>query len=331
MPARPAFGGLRPEASRQAEEFANRLRKRARHLRRWPTRRAITCYRIYDRDVPEVPLAIDRYEDVLHIAEYARPHDRTPAEHADWLDLMIETACRVLEVPRQLAFVKRRTRQRGTDPIPASGQTRGVTRIVQEAGLRFHINLTDYLDTGLFLDHRITRAAVRDAAEGKRVLNLFAYTGSFSVYAAAGGAAATTSVDLLPTHVKWARENMALNGYQEGRAHRFVRADASQYLAALPAGAQFDLAIVDPPTFSNSKRMADHWDVQRDHADLLNQLAAHLAPGGIVFFSTNFRQFQFDTTAITSLAAHEISRQTVPEDFRNRRIHRSWKLVRADR
>jgi 23S rRNA (cytosine1962-C5)-methyltransferase len=298
-------------------------------LRRWPTRRAITCYRIYDRDVPEVPLAIDRYEDVLHIAEFARPHNRTPAEHADWLDLMIETACRVLEVPKQLAFVKRRARQRGTAQYQQLGRG-GVMRIVQEAGLRFRINLTDYLDTGLFLDHRTTRAWVRAAAQGKRVLNLFAYTGSFSVYAAAGGAATTTTVDLLPTHVTWARENMALNGYQEGRVHRFVRADARQYLAALPASVQFDLAIVDPPTFSNSKRMDDHWDVQQDHAELLNQLAAHLTPGGIVFFSTNFRRFQLDEAAITSLAAHEISRQTVPEDFRNRRIHRSWKLVRKE-
>lgn len=327
---RPAFGGLRPESSRQAEQFANRLRKRARHLRRWPTRRAITCYRLYDRDIPEVPLAIDRYEDVLHIAEYVRPHDRTPAEHADWLDLMVKTASQVLEVPPKHVFVKRRTRQQGTGQYQRLANQK-VTRIVQEGGLRFRINLSDYLDPGLFLDHRITRAWFRDAARDRRVLNLFAYTGSFSVYAAAGGAASTTTVDLLPTHLDWARENMLLNGYQENRHHRFVRADARNYLASLPAGVTFDLAIVDPPTFSNSKRVPRDWDVQRDHVELLNQLSAHLAPGGTVYFSTNFRRFRLDVASLDGLEAHEISRQTVPEDFQNRRIHRCWKLRRTDK
>jgi len=324
---RPVFGGLRSEAARQVEEFSNRLRKRARHLRRWPTKRGITCYRLYDRDVPEVPLVIDRYADLLHIAEYDRPHDRTPAEHADWIDLMLETTRRVLDVPRGNIFFKRRERQRGTRQYQHLS-ARGVTRIVEEAGLRFRINLTDYLDTGLFLDHRITRGMVRDLARGKRVLNLFAYTGAFSVYAAAGGAATTTSVDLLPTHLDWARDNLAINGFQTGGAHRFVRADARDYLAHLPPASRFDLAVVDPPTFSNSKRADGDWDVQRDYAGLLNQVASHLSAGGILFFSTNYRRFRLDETALVDLAVHEISRRTVPEDFRNRRIHRCWKLVR---
>ncbi|MFV2067339.1 MAG: class I SAM-dependent methyltransferase [Pirellulales bacterium] len=327
MTVRPVFGGLRTEAARQAEEFSNRLRKRARHLRRWPQRRGITCYRLYDRDVPEVPLVIDRYADLLHIAEYDRPHDRTPAEHADWLDLMLETTGRVLDVPRGNIFFKRRERQRGTRQYQQMAE-QGVTRIVEEAGLRFRINLTDYVDTGLFLDHRITRGLVRDLARGKRVLNLFAYTGSFSVYAAAGGAPSTTSVDLLPTHVDRARDNLTLNGFQTGRSHRLVQADARDYLAHLSPSSLFDLAVVDPPTFSNSKRASHDWDVQRDHADLLNQVASHLSTDGILFFSTNYRRFRLDEPGLVGLEIHEISRQTVPEDFRNRRVHRCWKLIR---
>ncbi|HEX6962467.1 MAG TPA: bifunctional 23S rRNA (guanine(2069)-N(7))-methyltransferase RlmK/23S rRNA (guanine(2445)-N(2))-methyltransferase RlmL, partial [Lacipirellula sp.] len=198
---RPAFGGLRDEAARQAEEFSNRLKKLARHLRRWPTKRGITCYRIYERDIPEVPLVVDRYEDALHIAEFERPHDRTAAEHADWLDFMVDAAAKALETPRELVFVKHRQRQRG-DAQYERFDDRHVVKVVQEGGLKFQVNLSDYLDTGLFLDHRITRSMVRDAANGARFLNLFAYTGSFTVYAAAGGAAETTTVDLSANYLE---------------------------------------------------------------------------------------------------------------------------------
>jgi 23S rRNA (guanine2445-N2)-methyltransferase / 23S rRNA (guanine2069-N7)-methyltransferase len=174
----PAFGGLQAAAARQAEEFANRLRNRARHFRRWPTKRGITCYRLYERDVPDVPLVVDRYEDALHIAEFERPHDRSTAQHADWLDLMARTAAKVLEVPRDRVFVKYRDRQRGTDQYQRVANDRA-RLVVHEGGLKFVVNLSDYIDTGLFLDHRLTRELVRKAAAGKRVLNLFAYTGSF--------------------------------------------------------------------------------------------------------------------------------------------------------
>lgn len=325
---RPAFGGLREEAGRQSVEFGNRLRKLARHLRKWPTKRGITCYRIYERDIPEVPLVVDRYEDALHIAEFERPHERTPAEHADWLDLMVRTAAEALETPRELTFVKRRERQRGSAQYERVDD-RAALRVVHEGGLKFQVNLSDYVDTGLFLDHRITRALVRDAAAGTNFLNLFAYTGSFTIYAAAGGAAQTTTVDLLPGHLEWAEENLRLNGLT-GPTHRMIQGDAREYLASLRGAPQFDLAVVDPPTFSNSKRMDDDWDVQQDHAGLLSAALAHMRPGGVVFFSTNSRRFKFDEAALLGAAWREISKLTVPEDFRNKRIHRCWRIVKAD-
>lgn len=330
-PKQPAFGGLREEAHRQATEFANRLRKRARHLRRWP-KRGITCFRLYERDIPEVPLSVDCYEDALHIAEFERPHDRTPAEHADWLDLMVRTAADALEVQRDNVFVKVRRRQRG-DAQYERVDDRHATRVVEEGGLKFLVNLSDYLDTGLFLDHRITRGMVRDEAAGKRVLNLFAYTGSFTVYAAAGGAASTTTVDLSGNYLDWAAENMRLNGFEassDARAqHRFVRADAGDFLDGLPVEPLFDLAIVDPPTFSNSKRLEEDWDVQRHHAGLLLDVLERISPGGVVYFSTNSRRFKLEDEMLAAAAAvREISNRTVPEDFRNRRIHRCWRLVK---
>ncbi len=327
--AKPAFGGLLPEAERQAEEFRNRLVKRARHLRRWPTRRGITCYRLYERDVPEVPLVVDRYEDCLHITEYERPHERSAAEHADWLDLMVRTAGEVLDVPPDNIFLKRRRRQRGTsqhEPYAADRRT----YVVNEGGLRFRVNLSDYVDTGLFLDHRITRSMVRDAATGRRFLNLFAYTGAFTVYAAAGGARSTTSVDLSRTYLDWAHDNMSLNGFSDD-SHRFVRADAMNFIDEIEPGPVYDLALVDPPTFSNSKKVEHFWDIQRDYATLLNRLLPLMAPGGEIYFSTNFRRFKFDESAIQAESIREITRQTIPDDFRNKRIHRCWRIVKADR
>lgn len=322
----PAFGGLRADSQRQAAEFANRLRNRARHLRRWPNR-GITCYRLYERDVPDVPLVVDRYEDALHIAEFARPHDRSPAQHADWLDLMARTAGEVLEVPRERVFLKHRDRQRGASQYERFDH-RGAKFEVHEGGLKFLVNLSDYVDTGLFLDHRLTRQMVCDTAADKHFLNLFAYTGSFSVYAAAGGALSTTTVDKSTTYIEWARENLALNAFT-GPEHNFVRSDIREFLGQLKARDQWDLAVVDPPTFSNTKDADDVWDVQRDHAELLITLAHHITPGGTVFFSTNFRRFKLDEAA---LAAHytirDITRQTIPDDFRNQRIHACWRLVR---
>jgi len=322
----PVFGGLGKHDFEQAKMFGNRLTKRAHHLRRWRGR-GITCYRLYDRDIPEVPLAVDFYDGHLHLAEYDRPHDRSPAQHADWLDLMVRTAAKAMNIPPGDVFLKRRRRQRGVDQYEKFSDA-GRTFVVAEAGLKFRVNLSDYLDTGLFLDHRITRSLVRDESAGRRMLNLFAYTGGFSVYAAAGGAKSTTTVDLSNTYLDWAGDNMALNGF-DGPEHRFVRSDAPGFLLDYPPGSVWDLAVVDPPTFSNSKMVEGDWDVLTGHAELLTNLAERMSRGGVIYFSTNFRRFKLDEGALARahLSVRDITSQTIPEDFRNKRIHRCWRLV----
>ena len=324
--ATPVFGGLPAEASRQATEFRNRLIKRAKHLRKWPAR-GITCYRLYERDIPEVPLIVDRYEDWLHISEVARPHERTPASHADWLDLLMRTAADALDVDPEKVAIKKRRRQIRSEQYQRQSN-RNAELVIREGGLKFIVNMTDYLDTGLFLDHRLTRGMVRSESDSRRVLNLFCYTGTFSVYSAAGGANSVVSVDASRSYLEWARRNFELNEIPSIR-HRFVCADAMQYLRDLHRDVQFDLMVIDPPTYSNSKDRSCDWDVQRQHVDLLQRALTHLAPTGTIYFSTNFRRFKFELADREGLAIHEISRQTVPEDFRNRRIHRCWKMQRC--
>ncbi|HET6429242.1 MAG TPA: class I SAM-dependent methyltransferase, partial [Phycisphaerae bacterium] len=321
----PVFGGLTDKARQQAEVFANRLGRMARHRRRWPARRQITCYRLYDRDIPEVPLAVDLYEHALHIAEYDRPHEHDLAQHADWLDLMVRTAAETVGVPVADVFLKRRLRQRGAAQYQRLGEQ---GRIIQahEGGLVFEVNLSDYLDTGLFLDHRVTRSMVREEAAGKRFLNLFAYTGAFTVYAAAGQAASTTTVDRSEAYLDWARRNMAANGFT-GPAHRFLQAEAMRFLSEHRPGPRYDLAVVDPPTFSNRKGEPDYWDVQRDHAGLLTALRALMPPGGVIYFATNFRRFKLAEPELGWAEIQEITDRTVPEDFARKRPHLCWRMV----
>jgi len=321
-----AFGGLPEATQRQAEEFRNRLIKRARHLRRWPTRQGITCFRLYERDVPGVPLVVDRYEDHLHIGEFERPNDHTAAEHDDWLDHMCDVAADALEIDPDKVFAKFRARQRGRSQHGVIDDQAHLLD-VQEGGLTFRVNLSDYVDTGLFLDHRITRGMVRDEAAGKRFLNLFCYTGAFTVYAANGGATATTSVDLSNTYLDWTRINLRLNDLAEG-PHELIRANVIQWLDQHSPGEHYDLAVIDPPTFSNSKRTDDDWDIQRHHVDVLTRTAALMPAGGVIYFSSNFRRFKLDEDALAAtLEIREITKQTVPEDFRNKRIHRCWRMV----
>jgi 23S rRNA (cytosine1962-C5)-methyltransferase len=320
---------LRRTWQEQAQDLRNRLMRMGKHWKKWARRQEITCFRIYDRDVPEVPLVIDWYEGHLNIAEYVRPHDRTEIEHQVWLQRMIETAAEALEVDAKQIALKRRQRQSGPAQYEREADE-GRLVVVNEGGHRFQVNLSDYLDTGLFLDHRITRSMVEQEARGKRFLNLFGYTGAFTVYAAAGGATATTTVDLSNTYLEWARRNMQLNGFAQAW-HQFIRSDALSFLHSLPnvRGGMFDLAVVDPPTFSNSKMTDSIWDVDRDHVELLNLVLDRLTPGGKIYFSTNFRRFKFHETEIHGAAIREISRRTVPPDFRNKRIHRCWTLVKA--
>ena len=322
----PIFGGLQSKDHEQADLFRSRLTKRARHLRKWPTKRGVTCFRLYDRDIPEIPLVVDRYEGHLHITEYERPHERELGRHAAWLELMRTTAAETLEVSVEQAHLKSRDHDsRQYEKI--ANQRQRVE--VQEAGLKFLVNLTDYVDTGLFLDHRTTRLMVHSEANGTRFLNLFAYTGSFTVFAADADADSTVTVDLSKNYLQWAQDNLKINGLL-GPEHKFIDMDCMAYLErSVAKKKKFDLIVVDPPTFSNSKRTEDDWDVQQRHVEMLNMIAQILTPGGVVYFSTNFRRFKFDEASLNGFETiFEISKQTVPEDFRNKRIHRCWRMVK---
>jgi len=314
----------------QPTMLANRLRKRAKHLRKWAKREGISCYRLYDRDIPEIPLAVDWYEGRLHIAEYQRNHDHTPEEHEAWLDSLVDAAAEVLQVERADCYLKRRERQKGTAQYERVSKESAIFT-VREWGATFEVNLSDYLDTGLFLDHRLTRRRVAAEARGKDVLNLFAYTGAFTVHAAMGGARSTTTVDLSNTYLDWAESNLRLNTIAPSD-HRVVRDDVMAWLRRSPPES-YDLVVCDPPTFSNSKRTLTHFDIQRDQLGLLSAVARVTRPTGVVYFSTNFRRFkpEFEATGPGGVweTVDEISGETVPEDFRNKRVHRCWRLVRG--
>ncbi len=327
-PGEALFGGLQDKDREQAELFHRRLVKRAKHFRRWPTKRNITCFRLYERDIPEIPLVVDRYEDHLHITEYERPHERDLARHAAWLELMKTTASDALGIPYSQTHLKKRRRNDDSRQYEKIDNT-GKLITVHEGGLKFLVNLSDYVDTGLFLDHRITREMVRNESQGTDFLNLFAYTGSFSVYAAAGGAASTTTVDLSKNYLDWAKRNFEINSLAAPQ-NLFVANDSIGFLeaAAEDKRRRFDLAVVDPPTYSNSKRTATDWDIQLRHVELLEKVHAVMRLGGVVYFSTNFRRFKFGEDNLKSLFEfREIGKQTIPEDFRNRRIHRCWRMT----
>lgn len=304
------------------EMFANRLEKVNRNIGKWARKQGITCYRIYDDDMPEFPLAVDVYDSILHVAEYERPHGLDPEAHVAWLQGSVDVLARVLGFDPSMIFLKFRQRQKGLQQYERFARV-GAEFVVRENGLKFIINPSDYLDVGLFLDHRNTRQMVREQAHQARVLNLFAYTGSFSVYAAAGGAAETLTVDLSNTYLRWADRNMVYNGFS-GPQHRFLQADVLAWLENAPP-ALWDLIVLDPPTFSNSKRMDGTLDVQRDHVWMLQKCLGRLAPGGKLIFSTNFRKFKMDKEAIPAVI-QDISAQTVPNDFRNKKIHQCFVL-----
>ena len=305
--------------------FANRLRKRARALARWATREGVSCYRVYERDIPEVPLAVDLYEGRLHVAEYARGGEE-PHEDA-WVAAMTRAAGEALDIPADRIWVKRRERQKGLAQYEKVGSERE-RFVVHEGGSRFWVNLSDYLDTGLFLDHRITRRRVGELAAGRRFLNLFAYTGTATVHAAGGGATASTTVDMSRTYLDWAKRNLALNGLA-GPQHGFVQADCLSWLdeAAARGGPRYGFVFLDPPTASRSKRMEQAFDVQRDHVGLLTRVARLLDPGGTILFSNNYQRFNLDTAALGAFEIEDITAATIPEDYkRNPRIHAAWLL-----
>ena len=297
--------------------FRNRLTKVYRHTSKLARRQGITCYRVYDHDIPEFAFCIEIYEDKIYVAEYKRRFEMAEEAHENWLADCLIIICEVLELPMENVYIKERQRKPGRLGQYQRTGTQQANFVVQEAGLKFKVNLSDYLDTGLFLDHRITRGLVKQEAAGKRVLNLFCYTGSFSVYAASGGALSVTSVDLSKTYLQWAEENMVLNELHAKSKHHFVHADVKQFLQTLKA-ASFDLVIMDPPTFSNSKRMKDFLDIQRDHVELLNQLLQAVTDGGTIYFSTNFSKFMLEKEKINAREIKDITKATTPFDFQGK-------------
>jgi 23S rRNA (guanine2445-N2)-methyltransferase / 23S rRNA (guanine2069-N7)-methyltransferase len=300
--------------------FANRLKKNLRELAAWARRESVACYRLYDADMPEYAFAIDLYRSNpgpeatawLYVQEYAPPatvdRDRSRARREEALAVLSE----VTGVPEPMIYLRTRRPQKGKAQYDKFAMV-GRFEVVEEGGLKFEVNFTDYLDTGLFLDHRLTRARLRELAAGKRFLNLFGYTGTATVHAAAGGATGTLTVDLSNTYLDWAQRNLRLNGLA-GPRHAFERADCLEWLGRKD-GERFDLVFLDPPTFSNSKSMDRELDVQRDHVELIGRVMERLAPQGLLVFSTNYRRFKLDIPALGRVVVEDWTRATLPRDF----------------
>jgi 23S rRNA (cytosine1962-C5)-methyltransferase len=359
----------------QSIMLANRLSKRSKHLRKWAKRTNVFCYRLYDRDIPEIPLAIDLFEDekeekYLIIALYERPYEKAQSEEEIWFAEMKKTASAVLTIPYNHIYEKIRRHQKGDNQYEkevAEKKTHEI--IIREQGQRFKINLNEYLDTGLFFDHRPLRLKIRNDCKKKNVLNLYSYTGAFSVYAATGKAKSVCSVDLSNKYIKWAEENFLLNGittgvaenkvgdkmfgetfleslpdnctevnnslpkYLPGSKYAYINGDVIDFLyEARRQKKEWDIIILDPPTFSNSKKMNETLDINRDWNKLITLCLRCLTSDGILYFSTNSRRLIFDATEINVPEGHkidvtDITISTIPEDFKNSKIHRCWQIT----
>ena len=389
----------------QAELFANRLRKKYKPLKKWARKNRISCYRVYDRDIPEIPVSLDVYEllpaDINSQLEsarfmheqnaqlsannyaveaevrsrtyailylYERPYEKDDEEERLWLNAMAESAAGVLGI-EESHFVKKmrshkshknKNNEQAFENDEASSQETvqyqknntaafkertplHIEGNTQELGQIFHIDLTTYLDTGLFLDHRVLRSAIRDTASKKRVLNLFCYTGSFSVYAAQGNASYVESVDLSNTYLNWAKENMEMNGFDDEKRYVYTKQDCVRFLQQKAVAAKagkllpedlYDIIILDPPTFSNSKSTQDIMDINRDWPQLVKDCLNILNPGGILYFSSNSERLKFNlakippkTAAGLDFTCEDITAKTIPQDFEGKKPHRCWKLV----
>lgn len=344
---RPSYAAPTPAAAegaqsalQRAQLFRNRLRKNLRRLRPWAQRLGLQAYRLYDSDIPEVRLIVERYGEFLVVWEYARraefdesrDEDERRSERSEFLSAVVGALSEECGQPVDTILVKRRERQRGSAQYQKVANTQREI-VVGEGGHRFLVNLYDYLDTGLFLDHRATRALVQKLSPGRRVLNLFGYTGSFTVYAAAGGASGSLTIDLSNTYLDWAERNLHLNGIDRSR-HRLLRDDVLAWLREPQppqAGDGFDLIVLDPPTFSNSKRMRDTLDIDRDHPWLLSQTLRLLRPGGQLLFSCNHRRFALRAQELpesADLHIADLTQQTLPPDFHDPRTRCCYLISR---
>jgi 23S rRNA (guanine2445-N2)-methyltransferase / 23S rRNA (guanine2069-N7)-methyltransferase len=331
QPRGPAPDAAEMRARPGAQMFANRLRKNLKSALDWAQRESVDCFRIYDADMPEYAFAIDQYGDGagnrwVVVQEYAPPRTVDAKAARQRRDEALAVIPHELEIPADRLFVRERRQQKQGAQYEKLARQREF-EVVREQPYRFFVNFTDYLDTGLFLDHRPTRRLIAGLASGKRFLNLFAYTGTATVYAVGGGASASTTLDMSRTYLDWAKRNLALNELA-GPAHGFVQANCLTWLEEQrAAGRRWDLMFIDPPTHSRSKRMTDDFDVQRDHARLLNLARELLTPRGTIVFSSNYTRFKLERCALGAFEIEDISRNTVPEDFsRNLRIHSCFLL-----
>lgn len=307
--------------------FQNRLAKVYKHRSKQAKRMHISCYRLYDKDLPEFPVSIDVYGEKVCLSEYRAKHHLTEEEHMDWLNGTAAVIADVLQIADEYIYTKERRRK--TDRLSQYQKVNEEKEFfeVEENGLKFLVNLSDYLDTGLFLDHRITRKMLMDETKGKKVLNLFAYTGSFSVYAAAGEAEEVVTVDLSNTYIDWAKKNFEANFLVDHRKYKFEVADVKQYLQTLTPNT-FDLVIMDPPTFSNSKKMKDFLDIQKDHVELINQTFRAMKPGGVLYFSNNATRFELHIEAIQASVINDITKATTPFDFEGKLRRWCWRMIK---
>ena len=315
--------------SEHALMFINRLKKNYKHLKKWARKNNISCYRVYDADLPQYAVAIDKYEQWIHVQEYQAPKTVDKNKAFQRINDVIDVVADILETKQENIVLKTRKKQGGLAQYQKQDK-KDYKVTVGEGGLKFIINIYDYIDTGLFLDHRSTRQLIKKLAYKRSFLNLFAYTGSVTVYAASGGASKTTTVDMSNTYLNWAKENLSINSLTAER-HEFVRDDCLEWLKrAIEENKKYQLIFIDPPTFSNSKKMSTSLDIVRDHAELLNNCLALLTDDGRIIFSTNAKNFKLDKSLYDLCFVREITAATTTEDFRRKPQHRCWCLAKQE-
>lgn len=312
------------QIDRHKEILSNRVRKRYKHLRKNYARQKIDCFRLYDWDIPEVRAVVDWYAGHLVIAEYVRTQT-----DENWLPQMAMAVAQALDVPTEKTHIKHRRTKTKNEPRYNKITSKGERFIVNERELKFWVNLNDFLDTGLYSDHRDTRVIIKNIAKDKKFLNLFAYTGAFTCAAAAGGAASTTTVDRSETYSKWTKDNLVLNDLWNEK-HTLIRSDTSRFLEKMaPRDKQrFDLVFVDPPSFFQNQRDNVAFDISRDHPKFLNDVLKITTPGGLLIFSTNHQRFEPQLSGLPIINLKELTPKTIPEDFRNQKIHRCWSMIK---